>query len=284
MTQFLVQQKKPFQAVLRLKVSHARVNSRRCVQHRFLLCGKWNGGVAGGTHQHTWDSATFVRAVGQWFYQHPCQVSQAVEFPASRFFEPFSRNLALKNCNYLWCNCAKHIIPSAITWYWYLLPVWESTKEGLQRVCAAFVACCEQFRASFPEHFVKKELDTLHKQPLCCFVSTFMFFGNIALSKELEVPLEARRLRFTSTSIRLGSSCGLAACGSVSCCVQEASKRGGWIIWFLIEPLHHHDRILYSYMLWHPHTKHSEVDDMHAAQAEEYLAWKNKCLKSHFSG
>lgn len=110
----------------------------------------------------------------------------------------------------------------------YFFPVSESTKEGLQRVCAAFVACCEQFKASFPEHFVKKELETLHKQPLCCFVSTFVFFDqNFALSKEREVPLEARRLGFTSTSIRLGSSCGFATCGAVPCCVQETSKRGG---------------------------------------------------------
>ena len=143
-----------------------------------------------------------------------------MEFSANRFSEPFSVD------ELQWgCNRAKHITPSASI-YMFFIP--GLTKEGLQRVCAAFVACCEQFKASFPEHFVKKELEALHKQSLSCFVSTFVFWGqNLALSKEREVPLEARRLGFTSTSIRLGSSCGFATCGAVPCCVQETSKRGG---------------------------------------------------------
>ena len=37
----------------------------------------------------------------------------------------------------------------------------RNTKEGLQRVSAAFVACCKQFAASYPAEFVEQELENL---------------------------------------------------------------------------------------------------------------------------
>ena len=68
----------------------------------------------------------------------------------------------------------------------------SNAEEGLQRICAVFVACCQQFTASYPSEFVSAEMDNLRSG----FFSSNLLWTMNLLPHKLQVWVKQWILRF----------------------------------------------------------------------------------------